>query len=121
MSYTDGFVVPVPRDRVDDYFKIARQAADIWREHGATEYIECVAEDLDAGPMTSFVEALSLDDDTTVVFSWIRFSSRQERDRVNAAVNEDPRMNEIMAEFEDTMPFDYERMLYGGFDVIVDE
>ena len=86
MSYVDGFVVPVPRERVADYRRLARKAGRIWREHGALHYVECVAEDVQPGKLTSFPQAVKLKPDEVVVFSWIVYRSRRERDRINKAV-----------------------------------
>jgi uncharacterized protein YbaA (DUF1428 family) len=116
-KYVDGFVLPVPKRKVDAYRRIARKAGKIWREHGALEYRECVAEDVKPGELTSFPQSVDLKRDETVVFSWIVYKSRAHRDRVNAKVMEDPRLAEMD---EKAMPVDMKRMIYGGFDVIVD-
>lgn len=115
--YVDGFVLPVPRERVADYRKLARKAAKVWKEHGALEFHECVADDVKPGKLTSFPQAVKLKDDEVVVFSWITFKSRRERDRINKAVMADPRIAGM-----DTadMPFDSRRMFWGGFKSIVD-
>src|SRR5262245_59534124 len=114
-KYVDGFVVPVPRKRVDAYRKIATKAGKIWREHGALEYVECVAEDVKPGKYTSFPQSVKLKPGEVVWFSWIVFKSRKHRDRVNAKVMKDPRLAGTMA--PDAMPFDGKRMIYGGFEV----
>jgi uncharacterized protein YbaA (DUF1428 family) len=116
-QYVDGFVVPVPKRKLDDYRRIARKAGKIWREHGALEYRECVAEDVKPGELTSFPQSVDLKRGETVVFSWIVYKSRAHRDRVNAKVMEDPRLAGMS---EQAMPADMKRMVYGGFDVIVD-
>lgn len=85
MSYVDSFVVPVPIDRMEDYLRIARQAGEIWKEHGALDYVECVANDVKEGKHTSFPQSVQLQPGETVVFSWIRYSSREERDRMGFA------------------------------------
>lgn len=115
--YVDGFVLPVPRDRVADYRKLARQAAKVWKDHGALEFHECVADDVKPGKLTSFPQAVKLKPDEVVVFSWITYKSRRERDRINKAVLADPRIAGM-----DTrdMPFDGQRMFWGGFKSIVD-
>lgn len=118
MSYVDGFVVPVPTRNLDDYRRIARTAGEIWREHGALEYIECIADDVKPGTHTSFPQSVQLKDDEIVVFSWIRYESREHRDRVNAAVMKDPRMTALMA--PEAMPFDGTRMFWGGFEVMLE-
>jgi uncharacterized protein YbaA (DUF1428 family) len=112
--YVDGFVLPVPKRNLDAYRRLARKAGKIWREHGALEYRECVAEDVKKGEVTSFQQSVELKRGETVVFAWIVFRSRAHRDRVNAKVMNDPR---LAAQAE---PFDSKRMIYGGFDVIVD-
>jgi uncharacterized protein YbaA (DUF1428 family) len=117
-NYVDGFVVPVPRRNVAAYRALARKAGKIWREHGALEVRECVADVVDAGKVTSFPRSVKLKPNETVVFSWIVFKSRAQRDRVNAKVMKDPRLTDIMD--SKTMPFDPKRMFFGGFDVIVD-
>lgn len=116
MPYVDGFVLPVPKKNVAAYRKIARQAGKIWREHGALEYIECVADDVKPGKHTSFPQSVKLKPEETVVFAWIVYKSRAHRDRVNAKVMKDPRLHMDPA----SMPFDGKRMIYGGFKVMVD-
>ena len=116
--YVDGFVVPVPKRKLDAYRRIARKAGKIWRERGALEFRECVAEDVQVGKVTSFPRSVQAKRGETVVFSWIVFNSRAHRDRVNAKVMEDPRLADTMD--PKAMPFDSKRMIYGGFDVVVD-
>jgi uncharacterized protein YbaA (DUF1428 family) len=116
--YVDGFVLPVPKRNLDAYRRQARKAGKIWREHGALEYRECVAEDVRAGKITSFPQSVKRKRDETVVFSWIVFKSRAHRDRVNAKVMKDPRLADMMD--PKAMPFDSERMIYGGFNVVID-
>ena len=116
--YVDGFVLPVSTRNLDAYRRMARKAGKIWREHGALEYRECVAEDVKPGELTSFPESVELKRGETVVFAWIVFRSRAHRDRVNAKVMEDPRLADEMSSKD--MPFDTKRMIYGGFDVVVD-
>jgi uncharacterized protein YbaA (DUF1428 family) len=118
MAYVDGFVAPVPKRKVDAYRRMARKAGKVWREHGALEYRECVADDVKTGKVTSFPQSVKRKRDETVVFSWIVYSSRAHRDRVNAKVMKDPRLEKMMD--PKAMPFDPKRMLYGGFSVIVD-
>jgi uncharacterized protein YbaA (DUF1428 family) len=117
-NYVDGFVIPLPKKNVDAYRRMARKAGKVWREHGALEYRECLAEDAAPGKVTSFPRSVKQKPDETVIFSWITFKSRSHRDRVNAKVMDDPRLKEMM-EAKD-MPFDGKRMIYGGFEVIVD-
>jgi uncharacterized protein YbaA (DUF1428 family) len=116
--YVDGFVVPVPETNVQAYRRIARKAGKIWREHGALEYIECVADDVKPGKHTSFPQSVKLKTGETVVFAWIVYKSRAHRDRVNAKVMKDPRMADMMDPKK--MPFDGKRMFWGGFKVLVD-
>jgi uncharacterized protein YbaA (DUF1428 family) len=116
--YVDGFVLPVPKRNLDAYRRQARKAGKIWREHGALEYRECVADDVKVGKLTSFPQSVKRKRDETVVFSWIVFKSRAHRDRVNATVMKDPRLADMMD--PKAMPFDSKRMIYGGFSVLVD-
>jgi len=116
-KYVDGFVLPVPKDRVPEYRRMARKAGRIWREHGALEYVECVADDVKPGKHTSFPQSVRLKQGEVVVFAWIVYKSRSHRDRVLARVMKDPRMPH--PEPAD-MPFDGKRMFWGGFRAIVD-
>ena len=112
MSYVDGFVLPVPRANVDAYRRLARKAGKVWMEHGALEYVEAVADDVQPGKLTSFPQAVKLKPDEVVVFSWIRYRSRAHRDKVNAKVMADP-FFAGMAPAD--MPFEGKRMFWGGF------
>ncbi len=117
MSYVDGFVLPVPKKNLDAYRRLARRAGKLWKEHGAIEYIECVADDVQPGKTTSFPQAVKLKPDEVVVFAWIVYKSRAHRDKVNKRVMADPR---LMASMDPkTMPFDSKRMFWGGFKPIV--
>ena len=117
MSYVDGFVIPLPKKNVEAYRKIARKAGKIWREYGALEYRECVGDDMNVQMITATVPKLvKLKPGETVVFSWIRYKSRGQRDRINAKVMKDPRI----AAMGTDMPFDGKRMSYGGFRTIVE-
>lgn len=118
MAYVDGFVLPLPKKNIDRYREIAGKAGAIWREHGALQFRECIAEDVKPGKLTSFPQSVNLQDDETVIFSWIVYESRAHRDQVNEKVMKDPRMADMMDPA--TMPFDGKRMIYGGFDVLVD-
>lgn len=118
MSYVDGFVLPLPKSNLDSYRAIANKAGQIWREHGALEFRECIADDVKPGQVTSFPQSVDLKEDETVVFSWITYESREHRDQVNAKVMSDPRMADMMK--PEAMPFDGKRMIYGGFDTLVD-
>jgi uncharacterized protein YbaA (DUF1428 family) len=115
-KYVDGFVLAVPKNKVDEYRKIARKAGKIWREYGALDYKECVADDVPKGKVTSFPQSVDLKRGETVVFAYTTYKSRAHRDRVNKKVMADPRMADDGTE----MPFDMQRMIYGGFEVIVD-
>lgn len=117
MSYVDGFVLPVPKKNLDAYRKLARKAGKIWKEYGAIEYIECVADDVQPGKTTSFPQAVKLKPDEVVVFSWIVYKSRAHRDKVNKLVMADPRLTAGMD--PKNMPFDGKRMFWGGFKPIV--
>ena len=116
--YVDGFVLPIPEQNIDTYRKMAQKASKIWIEHGALEYRECVADDVDVKFGLPFPRGIKAKTGETVVFAWIVFKSRAHRDRVNAKVMKDPRLCEGMD--MKNMPFDSKRMLYGGFKVIVE-
>ncbi|HLX24057.1 MAG TPA: DUF1428 domain-containing protein, partial [Usitatibacter sp.] len=111
--YVDGFVVPVPKKRRAEYLRMARKGAKVWREHGALEYVEAIADDVKKGKVTSFPQAVKLKPGETVVFSYIVYKSRKHRDRVMAKVMKDPRLAEFMDPKK--MPFDGKRMFFGGF------
>lgn len=115
--YVDGFVVPVPKRKVQAYRRMAQKAGKIWREHGAIEFRECAADDVKKGKVTSFPQAVKLKAGETVFFSWIVFKSRAHRDRVNAKVMKDARLANMMD--GKAMPFDVKRMVYGGFRALV--
>jgi uncharacterized protein YbaA (DUF1428 family) len=116
--YVDGYVVPVPRDKVEAYRELAAKAAAVWREHGALQVWECVGDDVKPGKVTSFPQAVQLKDDETVVFSWIVFNTREDRDRINEKVMADPRLKDMMDPKQ--LPFDGMRMFWGGFKSIVE-
>jgi uncharacterized protein YbaA (DUF1428 family) len=118
MSYVDGFVLPVPKRNLAKYRRMAEKASRIWRQHGALEYFECAGDDLDVKMMVPFPRMVKPKRGETVVFSWIVFKSRAHRDRVNAKVIKDPRLADMMDPKH--MPFDFKRMAYGGFKVIVE-
>ncbi len=117
MAYVDGFVLPVPVKNLAAYRRMSRKAGKVWRDHGALEYRECAGDDLDVAFGIPFPRQLKVKPGETVVFSWIVFKSRAHRDKVNAAVMKDPRLNSMMEPAG--MPFDCKRMLYGGFKTIV--
>ncbi len=114
--YVDGFVLAVPKTKIEDYRKLASLAGDVWMEHGALSYVECVAEDVPYGELTSFPRAVQAKDDEVVVFSWATYESRAKRDEVMAKVMADPRLKPDM----ENMPFDGKRMIFGGFTTIVE-
>ncbi len=118
MPYVDGFVIPLPKDNIEAYRDMATKCGHIWREHGALEFRECIADDVKPGTLTSFPQSVDLQDGEVVVFSYIVYASRQERDAVNDKVMNDPRMKEMMDPAN--MPFDGKRMVYGGFETLVD-
>ncbi|MBP8098539.1 MAG: DUF1428 domain-containing protein [Arenimonas sp.] len=118
MSYVDGFVVPVPVKNLPAYKRMSRLMGKVWREHGALEYRECIADDVKPGKVTSFPQSVLLKRGETVVFSWIVYKSRAHRDRVNAAGMKDPRLAEMMDPKK--LPFDGMRMFMGGFKVMID-
>ena len=118
MRYVDGYVLPVPKKNVAAYRRMAQKAGKVWRDHGALEYIECVADDVKSGKHTSFPRSVKVKRGETVVFSWIVYKSRAHRDRVNAKVMKDPRLANIMD--PKALPFDGKRMFWGGFNTLVD-
>ncbi len=117
MSYVDGFVLPVPKKNLKAYLAMAQKASKIWREHGALEYRECVGDDLKPHYGVPFPRSANAKPGETIVFAWIVYKSRAHRDRVNAKVMKDPRINGLCD--DKSMPFDAKRMVYGGFKVAV--
>lgn len=117
MEYVDGFIVPVPKRKVNDYKKIARLANKVWRDHGALDYRECVADDVKKGKWTSFPRSVKLKKNETVVFAWITYKSRKQRDSILKKVMADKRLAKMMG--PEAMPFDTKRMIWGGFKTIV--
>ena len=116
--YVDGFVLPVPRKKVEAYRRIAQRAGKVWREHGALEFHECVGDDLNVKMGASFRKFAKAKPAETVFFSWIVYKSRADRDRINAKVMKDPRIVKDME--TGPMPFDVKRMAMGGFKSVVD-
>ena len=116
MSYVDGFIVPVPKKKLAAYRRHARKAGKVWREHGALDYREYIADDVKVGTVTSFPRSVKLKPGETVVFAWIAYKSRAHRDKVNAKVMKDKRL----ADMNDpkTWPFDGKRLIYGGFTLL---
>jgi uncharacterized protein YbaA (DUF1428 family) len=115
-AYVDGYLLPVPRERIEDYRRLALRAGAIWREHGALAYHECIGDDLDVEGMVPFPRLLGIAPDETVVFAWIVFASLAERDRINARVLADPR---LAGGAPTSVPFDCRRIAYGGFRTLV--
>ena len=117
MSYVDGFIVAVPKKNLAAYRRLATKAGKVWREHGALEYREWIADDVKVGKLTSFPRSVKQKPGETVVFAWITYKSRAQRDKINAKVMADPRLK-MMADPK-SMPFDPKRMIYGGFESLV--
>lgn len=118
MSYVDGFVLPVKTERLKEYMAMAKKCAKIWKEHGALGYKECVADDIDMEGFGSYTKATKAKPDETVVFAFIVYKSRADRDKVNKKVMADPRLNALCDEKD--MPFDCKKMIYGGFKTLVE-
>ena len=116
-KYVDGFVLPIPKENVEQYREIAHKAGEVWKELGALEYIEAVGDDLEHDQMVSFKQLAGATEEETVIFAYIVYESKEARDKINEAVMSDPRMKEMM-DCEKT--FDYKRMAYGGFRAIVE-
>ena len=117
MAYVDGFIVPVPKKKLEAYRRLARLAGKVWRAHGALDFKECIADDVKKGKWTSFPRSVKLKPSETVVFAFILYKSRAHRDKVNAKVMKDKRLFEGMPK---EMPFDMKRMAYGGFKTLVE-
>lgn len=111
MPYVDGFVLAVPKAKIEAYKDMARLAGSVWMEHGALSYVECIGDDVPYGELTSFPRAVQATDDEIVVFSWITYPDRASRDSINAKVMADPRLKGSPQD----MPFDGKRMIFGGF------
>ena len=116
MPYVDGFVLAVPKQNIEAYKAMARRAGEVWKEYGALAFVECVGDDVPYGELTSFPRAVQAKDDEIVIFSWIVYESREQRDAVNAKVMADPRLKPDMS----NMPFDGKRMIYGGFETFLE-
>ena len=118
MQYVDGFVVPVPKKSLPAYRRMAQKAGKVWRDHGAIEFREFVADDVKVGKRTSFPRSVKRKSNETVVFSWIVYKSRADRDRIIGKVMKDPRLAKMMD--PKSLPFDGKRMIYGGFKLLVE-
>jgi uncharacterized protein YbaA (DUF1428 family) len=116
MAYVDGYVIAVPTANRAAYQKIAEEAAIVFKEYGALKVVECWGNDVPEGKVTSFPMAVKCEENETVVFSWIMWSSRQARDEGNQKAMADPRMQPT----PESMPFDGKRMIFGGFEVLVE-
>jgi uncharacterized protein YbaA (DUF1428 family) len=116
MAYIDGYLVPVPTANRETYRQVAQKASAVFKEYGALKVVECWGDDVPEGKVTSFTMAVKRKEDETVVFSWIWWPSREARDVGMKAAMADPRLKEGM----DPMPFDGQRLIYGGFEVLVD-
>lgn len=115
MTYVDGFITPVPQNRLDGYKALEEKASGVWKKHGALEYVSCLADDVPYGEVTSFPRSVQTKDDEIVVFSWIIYESREARDAINAKVMEEFKTLGLFEEFENDPPFDGKRMIFGGF------
>jgi len=118
MPYVDGFVLPLPTANLEQYREMAELSATVWREHGALEYRECIADDVKPGQLTSFPQAVQLQEGETVVLAWVVYPSRAVRDQVNEKVMKDPRLAHMMD--PRSLPFDGKRMFFGGFEMMID-
>ncbi len=118
MAYVDGFVLAVPKENLEAYRAMAQACGKVWREHGALRFCECVADDVKPGKLTSFPQSVQLQEGEVVVFSWIEYASRAERDVINDKVMKDPRMAEMMDPAKH--PFDGKRMIFGGFETLLE-
>ena len=115
MPYVDGFVLAVPKENIETYKQMAREAGAVWKEHGALAYVECLGDDVPYGELTSFPRAVQAKDDEIVVFSWATYPDRKSRDEIMAKVMADPRLGNP----GDSMPFDGKRMIFGGFESFI--
>ena len=116
-QYIDGFVHPIPKDRLDEYKGLVEAVAEIWKEHGALDYWECVGDDLHLDGTRSFIDLVGAGENDVIIFGWVIFESREARDLANEKVATDKRMSELMA--VSSMGFDAARMAYGGFQPFV--
>ena len=119
--YIDGFVLPIPSDRLSDYQRVAEAVAEIWKEHGAIDYVEYVGDDMSLEGTRSFADLVFAEEEESIVFGWVVFRSRKARDLANEKVAADPRMVDLLKPLVDpSRPvFDAQRMAYGGFRLLV--
>ena len=120
-NYVDGFFLPIPRNHLSEYTQVAEKVAEIWKEHGALAYFECVDDDLKMEGIRSFMEAANAKEDEAIIFGWVLFDSRETRDQANQKVITDPRMTDLVGPLTDSsrLIFDASRMVYGGFETLV--
>ena len=118
MAYVDGFIVAVPKKNLESYREMSSKAGAVWREYGALSYVETVADDVKVGEHTSFPQSVKLEPDEVVVFAWITYKSRAQRDSINDKVMKDPRISGMMD--PNKAIFDHKRMIFGGFETIVE-
>lgn len=120
-NYIDGFVLPIPRNYINEYKKVATKVAEIWKEYGALSYFEFIGDDMFLEGTTSFIEAINVKDDEEIVFGWVVFPSKEVRNLANKKVPEDPRMTELITPLLNPkkLIFDASRMVYGGFKPLV--
>lgn len=115
MSYVEGYVIPVPTDRKDEYESMARSAAPVFQEYGASRIVECWGDDVPAGEVTDFRRAVQAHEGESIVFSWVEWPSREVRAQATEKMKNDPRM-----QMTPDMPFDGKRVILGGFEVLID-
>jgi uncharacterized protein YbaA (DUF1428 family) len=116
-NYIDGFVFPISRNHLNEYKRLADSIAEIWKEHGALDYVEYVGDDMSLEGTRSFTDVVAVTDNEVVVFGWVVFDSRETRDLANEKVSSDPRMDDLIN--SSNAGFDAERMVYGGFQSLV--
>jgi len=116
-NYIDGYVIPISRDRLDDYKHLVEAAASIWKEHGALAYREYIGDDMNREGTSSFTDLIAATDEEVIIFGWVEFASREARDQANEKVATDPRMAELIK--SSNADFDAVRMAYGGFQAFV--
>lgn len=119
-KYVDGFLIPIKAENIERYTEIAQKAGELWKKYGALDYIEAAGDDLEQENMVSFKKSADAKDGETVIFSFIVYESKEERNRINALVMEDEEMKQMMKSCSDEQSFDYTRMAYGGFKAIVE-
>lgn len=117
-KYVDGFLIPIEAGNVEKYREMAQTAGEIWKEHGALEYVEAVGDDLESEGMLSFKKTADTKENETVIFAFIVYESKEDRDRINKLVMEDERLKAIMSSHGEL--FDFKRMAYGGFKTLVE-